>query len=123
MKRGEGPNSVSCRFHALVILGAAVTGRTGEAPAHNQLFVILAVSLAFVERQLGWEVCAALCGGVHVAKAKPELSSGYKILVGVCRVDSTHSPSFLDTACKMPTYSRLTPSWRGYTRIKKIMVL
>ena len=24
---------------------------------------------------------------------------------------------------KMPTYSRLTPSWRGYIRIKKFMVL
>jgi hypothetical protein len=43
---------------------------------------------------------ATLCSAVHVAKAKPELSSGYKILVRDCHVDSTHSPSLPDTACK-----------------------
>ena len=36
----------------------------------------------------------------YVAKAKPELSSGYLILLRVCHVNSTHSPSLLDIACK-----------------------
>jgi hypothetical protein len=32
-------------------LEKAATARTGEAPVHNQLFVIIAISLAFVGRQ------------------------------------------------------------------------
>lgn len=76
VKRGQGPNVFRVVFTPRD-LEVAATGRTGEAPAHNQLYVILAISLVFARRQLGWGVFAAkvtatLGGVVHVAKAKPE---------------------------------------------------